>query len=164
MWPTWNWHRPSKMTFAAASKVTADISACSCNIEPGLIQRDEQELKKELTRDGQAFFDREEDGAEAQVEAAALIKNKNSSLHLSKVESKFNLLSCCCCGPYSWKQIKWSNVLWLITLHILFFFAFAHCLINPVKLQSVFWTVFTSIFSGIGMSGELLKFKITFSD
>lgn len=130
-----------------AAAVDFDIVYC-CTLEPdGKQQASEgDQLKEELSRDGQTFFDCEEEKAEEEV--AALLKVCNFS---SPDKEQSKLL--CCCG-YSWLQIKWSNVIWLLTLHSLFFFAFSHCLVSPVKMQSVFWTVFTSIFSGFGMAGE----------
>ena len=108
--------------------------ACACDDEL------RKEFEAEMERNGQTYADREE-------EEVTLVRNAE------QVDNAENLAAsgCLLCG-YSWRQIKWTNVLLLLTLHGLSGWALTHSMFSPVKLQSTVWTVFTSIFSGFGMS------------
>jgi stearoyl-CoA desaturase (delta-9 desaturase) len=94
------------------------------------------ELDAEMELNGQTYIDREE----VQKEQVVLVPVPNQRSKISQL-----------CG-FGWRQVKWSNVVWLLLLHVLFGWAFVRSCLWPVKVQSVVWTVFTSVFSGFGMS------------
>lgn len=104
-------------------------------------------LDVELEQSGQTYFDKEEEGQLALVQQSNIGTNEKES----DEEARFVLRNYLLCG-FKWQQIKWSNVVWLVVLHTLFTWGYAHCLLRPVKLQSVIWTVLGSVFSGFGMS------------
>ena len=53
---------------------------------------------------------------------------------------------------FTFHDIKWQNIFWLTGIHVAFIISYYHIFQVNVKLWSVFWTVFCSIFSGFGMS------------
>lgn len=55
------------------------------------------------------------------------------------------------CG-FRWSQVKWTNVLWLVVLHSAFLVSYGYVFMVPVKFNTVVWCIFTSVFSGFGMS------------
>ena len=117
--------------------LTPDLVTCPYDID------DRRELESELERNGQTYFDKEED-VDEQTELVTRYDNRN----MTSDKKEVNLSLC----RFHWYQIKWANVVWLFCLHTAFVWAYVHVLLWPVKMQSTIWTVLSSIFSGFGMS------------
>lgn len=49
-------------------------------------------------------------------------------------------------------QIKWSNVIILLVLHVLAVVGYVHCLTHPVKITTALFAVLLAACSGMGMS------------
>lgn len=126
----------SKMAVDGEMTSSSDASFVACDVNSWA------QLDAELEQNGQTYFDKEEE----EDSQAALVKNRDDN-----PDKASSTESCLLCG-FSWRQIKWSNVIWLALLHGLFIWAFGYASTHPIKLHSAVWTAFTAIFSGFGMS------------
>ncbi|CAG2114367.1 unnamed protein product, partial [Medioppia subpectinata] len=52
---------------------------------------------------------------------------------------------------YSWRQIKWRNVVFLTLMHILAVYGYYHCIVVPIKALTVTFIYIISCASGIGI-------------
>ena len=96
------------------------------------------EIDAELEQNGQLNFDRE------------VNENELSLVNKQKNKTKNNDSSPM--FEFGFRDLVWTNIVWLTILHVLFVWAFIYTMLEPVKLFTIFWNIFLSVFSGIGMS------------
>lgn len=111
-------------------------------------------MDKEFEDNGQADFDREEDEDVVASVTQMMIVFANDADHNEDNNNVIGKDEPQGCGVFGFPihSIKWSNVLWLVSLHLAFIVSYYYVLTKPVTFYTVVWTVLTSTFSGFGMS------------